>query len=725
MNRILKIINYIIGAAVLAGAVCVYWFAWRVLPQSSGTVELPVAAAASIVRDSQGVPHIEAGSDEDAWFLQGYATAQDRRFQMDLLRRQAAGELAAVLGPAVRESDLENRRYRLKKLADQHARSMSGPDRAPLAAYARGVNAFLERNRGRLPVEFTLSGYEPSPWTIADSLSIALQLFRAMTDTWKDELLKANMMAGGDREKVETLFPVRTGGEIQIGSNAWVIAAKRSQTGKPILANDPHLRFSLPSIWYQVHMKSPLTDVAGMQVPGMPGVLIGHNRRIAWGMTILHFDAADLYAVRGGQVVQEPELVRVRGARPVESPVLTTRRGPVVATDAGNAWAMRWTGAIPGMFEFPLAELNRASDWSGFRRALARFPGPGANFVYADVDGNIGYQAAGKLPVRTNWNGDLPVTGDAEWDGFIPFEELPSVYNPESGVLITANQNPFPAGYPRRVHGNFAAPFRNRQIAARLAVKEKWRPDEMAGIMKDVYSEPAHFFAGQLVEARRRRGGSPSEDTREAVKILAEWNGQMEADLPAPFLATLTLQHFRKAILERAAPGKGAAYDSQMGMAVMEKLLRERPRGWFDDWDAVLDKALADAIDEGKRVQGRTMASWKWGVQNRMTQEHPVASRLPLVGWYFRLGPVSLSGAPNTISTTTQRVGPSMRFVADVSDWDRSTMNLVTGQSGHPLSWNYKDQFSKWAAGESLPMRFSRPDAAATLVVTPSTPRRP
>lgn len=716
MNRIIKYINYLIGLALLAAAGCVYWFAFRVLPQTSGRVELPVTAGASVVRDAKGVPHITAGSDEDAWFLQGYCAAQDRLFQLETFRRLASGELAAILGKSVLEADLESRRFRLRRLAEQHARGLSAADRAPLAAYARGINAYIERNRGRLPVEFTLIGSDPAPWSVTDSLVIALYMFKSLTNTWRDEITKMNMLASGDRDKVEALFPIRTGGEALLGSNAWAISGKRTASGKPLLASDPHLQFSVPSLWYQVHLKTPTTDVAGVQLPGLPGVLVGHNRRIAWGMTVLHYDSQDLYEVRGGTVVSERETIQVRGDRPVEATLLVTTHGPVVITEANKAYALRWVAAIPGSFEFPIAEMNRAANWEQFRAAMRRYPGPGASIIYADVDGNIGYQSVGKLPLRRTWNGDVPVTDGAEWDGSIPFDDMPSAYNPASGLLITANQNPFPADYKFRVNGNFAPPYRNRQIKALLDRRDKWTAADMSAIQRDVYSAPAHFLAAQLSAAVSTRGtGSPQ--LLEAAKLLAAWNGQMEVDAPQPFITILVFQHLRKAVLERVAPDKGAFYDSQMGQAIIEKLLRERPPGWFPDWDQILVRALSDALDEGKRIQGRTPAEWKWGAHNRFTTETPVIGRIPVIGRFLRIGPEGLRGAPNTINTTSNRLGPSMRFVADLADWDRSTLTIVTGQSGHSLSWHHHDQFKPWLAGKGLPMPFDKVEGDRLEVV--------
>ena len=281
-------------------------------------------------------------------------------------------------------------------------------DRAVFAAYARGVNYFIETHRNALPLEFTLLRYDPRPWSIVDSLLCGLQMYRSLTSTWREELRKMTMLAGGDPAKVTLLYPARAGTEFQPGSNAWVVSGKLTASGKPILANDPHLEWSIPAAWYQVHLKAPGLDVTGVSLPGVPCVIIGHNQRIAWGVTNLGFDVQDLYIEKidpqtgryafHGQVEQarsESEWIRVKGARPVEFRQWVTRHGPVAFEREWPLLRAAMGGGGTGGFEFPFLDLNRAGNWKEFTAALARYPGPGQNFVYADVDGNIGYQATG------------------------------------------------------------------------------------------------------------------------------------------------------------------------------------------------------------------------------------------------------------------------------------------------------------------------------------------
>jgi penicillin amidase len=419
--------------------------------------------------------------------------------------------------------------------------------------------------------------------------------------------------------------------------------------------------------------------------------------------------------------VRERELIPVRGAKPVEYQAWITRHGPIVRTEAGVFMALKWVAAQEDGFAFPLVELNRASNWEEFRAALARYPGPAQNFVYADIEGNVGYQAAGRLPVRRNWSGDVPVdgsSGEREWDGFIPFEDLPSYLNPPSGIVVTANENPFPNGYRYGTGGNFSPTWRARRIRSLLAARKGWRAEEMLGVQTDVYSEFSHFLAQQVTRAIETRKVT-NPDLAAAAALLRAWDGKMERGTAAPLLVALFFQHLRRAVAESASPGKGIAYTFGMSSSAIEKLLRERPPGWFGDYDEMLVRELADAVDEGKRMQGRNLDKWDYGRYNEAAIEHPVGRGLPLIGRYFSVGRVAMSGSATTVKQTTSRLGPSMRFIADLADWDRSLQNITVGQSGQVLSSNYKDQWKAYDAGTSYPMQFRKVDAKHVLRVAP------
>jgi penicillin amidase len=762
-RRLLRYINLLIALLLAAVLGTGYWFVYRVLPQTGGRVAAPIQSAATVTRDSAGVPHIRAASIEDALFLQGYVTAQDRLWQLDALRRFASGDLAEVVGPRALPVDIETRKLRVRRVGEANAQTLRPEERRFMEAYARGITHFIETHRTALPLEFTLLGYQPKPWTVVDTIAVGLHMFRDMTSSWKDEVLKAAIVNAKNYGLAMQLFPVRTGHEFHpalielrsetapvparadfpfpggrdeavVGSNAWVMGGRRTASGKPILANDPHLEFGIPSTWYMVHLTAPGLNVSGVSLPGVPSVIIGHNDRIAWGVTNLHFDVQDLYIERidlktgryvfkgkTEQALDERGQVRVRGQKPVEVRNWVTRHGPIWATSAQRSLALRWVATEEGNFEFPFVEINRAKGWNEFLAALRRFHGPAQNFIYADVEGNIGYKAAGFLPVRTRHFGDFPVDGSSgafEWGGYIPFDELPSAFNPVSGLIVTANQNPFPADYKYRVHGSFAPHYRAQQIYSLLSSRTDWKPDEMLAVQKDVYSAAAKFLAQEAVTAYDRNS-TKNSDLAEAVEVLRNWNGQMEKGTAAPVISTLIYQHLRLDIAERAAPRQGVAYESSMAPAVVERLLRSRPKEWFPDFDAVLLKAFRGGVEEGKRLFGRNIKGWDYGVSIQLHLQHPVGSRIPVIGPYFNIGPYPMSGSGTTVKQTTRRVGPSMRFVADLSDWSKSLNNITLGQSGQFLSSHYKDQWDEYYAGRSLPMRWGEVEGD-TLRLEPS-----
>lgn len=732
MNRFIKLINLLLVIAGIGAAACAYWFAYRVLPQTSGTLKLPVAQPAKVVRDTLGVPHINAATAEDAVFLQGYVMAQDRLWQMDMARRKASGELSEVVGELALEEDRKSRRLRLRRTAEAQAREMPAEEKVWLAAYARGVNEFIRTHRGALPVEFTVMGYQPRPWSMVDSLVIGMDMHRTLSQTDLNEMRKFAMRGQGDAAKVNFLFPLRAGGEVAPGSNAWVVSGQHTTTGKPILANDTHLEFGFPSTWYQVHLTAPDLDVAGHALPGVPLVIIGHNRHIAWGVTNLHFDVMDLYGQSvggngvypsGGEMKRarlEREPIAVKGGKLVDVPRWVTDHGPVIESLGAQSLALRWAAAEPG-FRFIFPALNRAKNWQEFRAALRDFPGPAQNFVYADTAGHIGYQAAGRFPLRPKEcdSSVIIMNGGCEWQGFIPFEDLPSVLDPASGIIVTANQNPFPPDYRHPVAGQFSSNYRAQQIQAMLAARAKHDAAGMLVIQKDVYSPFAHWLAKALVSAAKDRSrGNPS--MQQAVDVLAKWNGQMEPTQAAPMIVTLVEENLRRDVGNRAAPNQAGLWDMEIGSAVIQRLFTERPAGWFADYDTVLVRALAEALTNGEKRYGKMVDRWEYALDAQgFTLGHPVLSRLPGIGRFFRIGPLPMSGARTTVKQMTRRLGPSMRMVSDLGDWERSFSNITLGQSGQPFSGHFRDQWEAYYVGQSFRMQFARVEAESVLEIVP------
>jgi penicillin amidase len=337
------------------------------------------------------------------------------------------------------------------------------------------------------------------------------------------------------------------------------------------------------------------------------------------------------------------------------------------------------------------------------------------------VDGNIGYQAAGHLPIRKDYDGDLPAdgsSGDFEWEGYIPFERLPVSYNPPRGWIVTANQNPFPENFPYRVNGEFGPPYRSMQIRDRLASHASWKPEEMLAVQKDVYSSFANHLAHEIVSAYDHAKPAKPE-LREAVTLLRSWNGQMEKQTAAPLLVTLTYEQLEKRMVKSAWSGPTDVYQSTLAPAAIQNIIDSHSQLFFRDTNQALLDALGAGIEEGRRTHGSNLARWDYGRYNMLTLKHPVGSQLPLVGAYFNIGPVEMSGSSTSIKQTSSKLGPSMRFVADLGNWDGSLNNIDIGESGQILSRHYKDQWDAYYVGRSFPMQFDKVEAKDTLVVMP------
>jgi penicillin amidase len=707
LSRFVRIINVSIAIVVVLVFAAVYWLAVRPLPKTEGEVVAPVSAPAVIKRDARGVPHIEAASWQDAIFLQGFVTAQDRLWQMDSLRRYGA---------------------------DANVSLLTSESRAVLIEYARGVNYFIDTHRGNYSLEFSLPGhmYTPRPWTLSDSMLIGLVMFRDLTDEAAVEFDKGALLDGGaNPAKVKVLFPAVQGQYASPGSNAWAVSGEHAADGKPMASNDPHLAYGVPGTWHLVHLKAPGLNVSGAALPGLPCVITGHNQQIAWGVTNLGADVMDLYSEqlneRTGRYIYQGkpeqaqldrEMIAVRDAKPVEMDIWVTRHGPVIRVANGKSYTMRWSAAEG--FGFPFFKIDRAANWKDFRAAISTFWGPGQNFVYADAAGNIGYQASGSVPIRRDFDGDIPLDGASgkfEWDGYIPFEQLPRVFNPASGIVATANQNPFPMDYPYRVSGNFADKYRVRQVRAMLSAKGKLTVDDLLAVQKDVYSAYDFFLAQQTIAAFKQ-DGSKDKLAALAIEVLRRWNGQMDKDEAGPVITQLLSAALEVRLVKAA---KGPQTKLRVRPQVLETMLRERPAGWVpkDDWDAVLLDSLSTALREGRQRQGTPVSRWHWGRFLQWHFEHPVGKQLPFVDRFFDIGPVEMSGSGTTVKQTTATLGPSERMNVDLGDLDKSLQNLIVGESGFVASGHYKDQWPAYYAGQSFPMEFEHVDAKDVLRVRP------
>ena len=676
-----------------------------------------------ILRDRWGVPHIYANNTHDLFFAQGWITAKDRLFQIDLWRRIGTGHLAEVVGPAAIPRDRLARSVRYR--GDWNAEWQSyGPDtKAIVTAFTDGINAYIRSLGGKRTAEFRAAGYDPALWAPEDCLARVAGLlmtrnltrevqrsidFRNLGPARAAELfppdpsIPIEVPKGLDLSDVtpaivheynETIGPVRFAEQ---GSNNWVLDGTMTATGKPILANDPHRPVQLPSLRKTVHLVAPGWNAFGAGEPALPGIALGHNDRIAFGFTIVGIDQQDLYVeklnpsnaaqyrYRGAWKKMEVERARigVRGRSEPETVELHyTVHGPVIYEDAARhrAYALRWVGMEPGTAGY-LAGLSvaRAGNWNEFLAAMERYKVPSENIVYADVDGNIGWQAAGLAPIRKGWSGLLPVPGDNgfEWTGFRRMSELPRLYNPPSHLIATANHNILPEGYKTPLGYEWAMPFRYRRIREMLAGKSKFDIADFERMQQDVTSLPARRFQEIL---RKAHVGSE----------LDGWDARLTTGSRAALLYELWIAALPKAVFGEPGPRVDL-------MKVLDTLERE-PN----------EKALRESLDAARARLRAMPPDATWGTLHRIELRHP----LNRPEW--NRGPIARPGDGNTVNATSganfqQTNGASYREIIDLGDWDRSVMTNVPGESGDPASKHYADLIDDWANGRYHAMPFSR-----------------
>jgi len=791
------------------------WLYWRVrasLPQLEGAIQVAgLSAPVEVLRDAHGVPHLRAPSLQDLFFAQGYVTAQDRLWQMDLSRRLAEGELSEVFGERTLRLDLENRTLGFRQVSQRTLAELSPEARAPLTAYANGVNAFIASHRDRLPLEFRLLNYQPRPWGESDSLGVALNLVKTLNTTWRTDLMRERIRAklGPDLSadllpdnspldepvaelppgskvspKKKPVYPPPTCGDLDpsvlhepvaglppgyavmpqrkhanplpglgdldstlaallssgdesnpgLGSNNWVVSGAHTQSGKPLLANDPHLDHSVPSVWYMIHLTAPGLNVIGVSLPGFPLVIIGHNEKIAWGMTNTGPDVQDLYSEsfdsgapnrylhNGAWVDAEvrDEVVKVRGKRDYRFTVKVTRHGPIVSESCGRDLALRWTAlephALSALFN-AVSKIGLAQNWELFTAALRDYTGPMQNFVYADRDGNIGYYAAAWVPIRKQGIGAVPAPGstdDYDWTGYIPFEDLPHSYNPSSGIIATANGRVVPDDYPYFITSHWESPFRTARIFQLLRAGKAFTIDDMLRIQTDIVTLEDSWLAGQLLKADFHHHPQDPE-AQYAVSLLRHWDGEARMDSAATLVCEVTRQALLERILKPRLGDDLSGYHWGMSTTFLENVLANNWTRWLPRGDSSLEETLIKSLEEGvkqipSRVGSRSHDAWKWGNTIPLTFYHPLGQGFPLLGRLLDVGAFPQAGTATTVKATTSRHGPSMRMVVDLSTLDHSVQNITLGESGQVSSPYYQDQFDAWYNGRSFPMSFS--DAA-------------
>lgn len=785
--RVIAVLIICLTVIILGGVTWFYWIAREALPQVDGTILMPgLSAQARVLRDAHGVPHIIAASAEDLFFTQGYVTAQDRLWQMDLSRRLADGTTAEVMGPAFLKHDKEQRILGVRQVAQNSWQALSARNRSHFEAYARGVNAYIEGHRGALPLEFRVLRYSPKPWTGVDSLLCGILMDEGLNHgLYATKLVREKIIArlgtqlaadlypnsswrdhppGADRQiaasgqslpaRIESQSPGDNSpnGEFEAtsvvpddgiapGSNDWVISGAHTVTGKPLLSNDMHLTLRIPNTWYEAHLeihsqgKEPELDVTGFTLPGLPYVLVGHNQRIAWGFTNLVPDVEDIFVetVNSGGEYETPdgwrpieshrEVIRVKGQPDVLLDVRLTRHGPLISDllpREKRTLALKWS-IYDEPVTVPFFDLDSAQNWNQFRNALAHFSGPAQNVVYADVDGHIGYQAAGHIPIRRSGDGALPVSGADnahEWTGYIPFDAMPRIFDPPSGIIATANNRVTPDKYPFSISTQWGSPYRTERIYHVLGSQQKLTAADMLKLQIDTYSVFDRFCAERFASAVSHFAHA-SARARQAADLMQNWNGWVSAELAAPTLVAEARQELLRLLLEsRLGAPSGHPDDGNidwtkyhwfMSSVALENILTEQPPRWLPASFASYDDLLATAVENAVNQKGapQDLASWKWAGQVPVLLQHPVFGKVPILRRWSGPGAVPQSGDGYTVKQTGSSSGPSERMTVDLANLDASNFNVLTGQSGQLFSPYYMDQWEAWYEGFSFPMPFS------------------
>ena len=760
--------------------------------QTSGSIEAAVSSPVRIVRDRWGVPHIYAGNTHDLSFAQGYVTASQRLFQIDFILRLGSGRLSELFGEATLPMDRFIRTVGWNRAAVQQLSQWDDLAFEIGEAALAGFRTWIERMPGK-PIEYEILSLDPE---IPDGMegleraaSAGVFMAWSLSSNWDAELLRAEIAErlgwdamvslfpeiptlpsavrpgkrGGDSARRSALDLLRAAPPLPAGqgSNNWVVGGRRSATGMPLLANDPHILAQMPSIWFETHLTAPGIDVRGVALPFAPGVVLGHNERIAWGATNVGGDVQDLYLERLSrdgtaalyQGMWEPltinrEEIAVRGrAEPEILEVRETRHGPIldsymvglvdfelVSNGITETYALRWVGAEEGLSNSTLHGLNTAENFDQFRSALDGWTCPGQNFVYADVDGNIGYQCTGMHPIRTKGDGTVPVpgwTGEYEWDGYVPFEELPWALNPDEGFIATANARPHDDTYPYLLGHDFLPPFRARRVAQMITEREKHDVDSFAEMQFDWLSLPAMDLVPKLLQAE------PADDRqKQALDLLANWDFRLSPDSAAAAVyqvwcirlaESILLPHLGRQLYEHFYAKR--QWSNEFQTLVLPRLLEYPTARWFGAdgrgaRDGVLRRSLDEALDQLTERLGEDMAGWSWGAIHPVRFVGRIGAAVPDLAELFTGGQAPWGGDEMTVNQGLFEPGSdeyqvavvaSWREVIDLSDLDNSRGTHTVGQSGNPASPHFNDLFPLWSTGKLHPLPFTRAAVEAAL----------
>lgn len=779
-RKILKVAGIVLLILIVAGFIIVRNISRKALPDYNLDVTIEgLAGEVTVIRDSYAVPAVIAENENDLYRAVGYVMAQDRLWQMDLLRRVTIGRLSEIFGEDMVDTDLLLRSLRIPEKTELVLRQSDREVLNALEAFSDGVNQFIDRNRGSLPPEFTILGYEPEYWEPSHSVNLTGYMGWDLNMGWSTEVVLHKLREKIEDDKLRELIPdldmhksyifpegmlskaelrsvlmeqssklQEKGLFITSGSNNWAVSGEKSATGKPIFANDKHLGLFAPGIWYQMHhiIEGEL-NVTGVVLPGQPFVISGHNERIAWGMTNVMLDDMDFYleTVNPDNPLQymymgewrdmevRAETIHTGKNSSVEKELLFTHRGPVISDFKGledQVISMKWTGNEYSNEVRSVYLLNRAGNWEEFRDALTTFLSVSQNINYADVDGNIGLQTAAGIPIREG-RGIFVVSGEDntyDWQGFVPFEELPSVYNPPSGFVASANNRTVPDDYPYYISHWFDPPNRYDRISEMLMEKERLTIDDFKAIMGDNKSKMTERILPRLLHELGRIS-RPTITGRRAIELLAGWDMTYGADRPEPLIFEKFYMQFIENLL--LADMGEELYNEFIGSKILVRNLVDKV--WFTSESAwymgdktqtgpgtfsdIVQKSFYEAVEWAELNFGPNPDRWAWGDVHKLTLEHNMGS-VKILDRLFRLnrGPWSPGGSFHTVCPYSYSFtnpfdinhGASQRHIYSTGDWNSSFSVIPTGTSGIPASDYYCDQTDMYVNGLYRADLFSR-----------------
>jgi penicillin amidase len=744
--------------------------------------------AVEIITDRYGIPHIYAQNEDDLYFAQGYMHAQDRLWQLEINRRLGSGRLSEIFGEVALETDRFCRRLGMHRSAEEEITRLDPHNKRVLEAYTRGINTYISTTSHKLPIEFTILRFKPAPWRPADTIQWGKMMGWNLGGNWETELIRAQLIAklGPERASqleagydpnhpliippgvdyqginaglLEQYHQVKelSGFSLLGGSNNWVVDGTMTTSGSPMLCNDPHLGQAIPSIWYECHLVAGDIDVVGVSFPGSPGIIIGHNQDIAWGVTNAVSDVQDLYIEKFhptqpdyyefmGQWLQATmirEEITVKGHKnPVIEEVRVTRHGPILTTMSTQSGelplALRWTGLEGARLLNAIQHINRASNWHEFRNALRDWDVPAQNFVYADRGGNIGYIMAGAIPLRARGQALLPSpgwTGEYEWTGLIPFEELPQTYNPSQHFIVTANNRVVDDSYPYYITHEWLNGYRAQRIRDLLTTKGKLSPLDMALIQSDYYAIPAEAIVPSLLKAEPHTALE-----QQALAILSAWDYVLAPESVGASLYTLCLRTLESIVLGVILGDDESLFKQYLGVGstilassngyftrskpLLIRLLKVLDDAWFTQsaipngprtWQEAIQAAFQATINELQERFGNDILTWHYGRIHRMTYNHPLGA-VKILENFFNRGPYPIGGDSDTVNVASSLPNnpevvttvPSFRLIVDLAHIEHALAIHAPGQSGQPGSKHYDDFIPLWRKIRHHPMLVTR-----------------